>query len=43
MRLRNKQWAKPLILAHPEMILVRPEKMQGHWQSRFDQVTAIVS
>lgn len=37
MRLRNKQWAKPLILAHPEMILVRPEKMQGHWQSRFDQ------
>jgi tRNA (guanine-N7-)-methyltransferase len=38
MRLRNKQWAKPLILAHPEMILVRPEKMQGHWQSRFDQV-----
>ena len=38
MRLRNKTWAKPLITAHPEMILVRPENMPGQWQSRFAQV-----
>ncbi|WP_010487856.1 tRNA (guanosine(46)-N7)-methyltransferase TrmB [Lacticaseibacillus zeae] len=37
MRLRNKTWAKPLIEAHPEMILVRPEKMPGQWQTRFAQ------
>lgn len=37
MRLRNKTWAKPLIAEHPELILVRPEKMPGQWQSRFKQ------
>lgn len=37
MRLRNKPWAKPLIEANPELISVRPENMQGKWQSRFDQ------
>ncbi len=36
MRLRNKTWAKPLIEAHPEMILVRPEKMPG--QCRHDLI-----
>ncbi len=29
MRLRNKQWAKPLILAHPEMILVRQKRCKS--------------
>lgn len=35
MRLRNKPWAAPLIAAHPEMIMVRPENMPGKWQARF--------
>ena len=37
MRLRNKTWAKPLIAAHPELILVRPENMASQWQTRFDK------
>lgn len=37
MRLRNKPWAMPLITAHPEYITVRPEGMQGQWQTKFDQ------
>lgn len=36
MRLRNKPWAAPLIAAHPEYILTRPQNMPGHWQARFD-------
>lgn len=35
MRLRNKPWAKTLIAEHPDMILVRPETIRNHWQSRF--------
>ncbi|KRL61585.1 tRNA (guanosine(46)-N7)-methyltransferase TrmB [Latilactobacillus fuchuensis] len=35
MRLRNKPWAKDLIEANPEKILVSPETIAGHWQSRF--------
>ena len=37
MRLRNKPWAKDLIEANPEKILVSPETIAGHWQSRFAQ------
>ncbi|GAF39629.1 S-adenosylmethionine-dependent methyltransferase [Agrilactobacillus composti DSM 18527 = JCM 14202] len=36
MRLRNKPWAKELIAAHPAYILVRPETIKGHWQTRFE-------
>lgn len=35
MRLRNKPWAKELISAHSEAILVRPETIRGQWQTRF--------
>lgn len=35
MRLRNKPWAKDLIAANPEKILVNPETIAGHWQTRF--------
>lgn len=37
MRLRNKTVAKPLNSEHPVLILFRPEKMPGQWQSRFKQ------
>ncbi|KRN29750.1 S-adenosylmethionine-dependent methyltransferase [Lactobacillus selangorensis] len=37
MRLRNKPWAKDLIAANPQWILVNPVGMQGKWQSRFAQ------
>lgn len=35
MRLRNKPWAKPLIDAHPEYVVTRPQDLKGNWQSRF--------
>lgn len=35
MRLRNKPWAKELIEAHSEYILVQPKDSQGQWQARF--------
>ncbi|KRO16671.1 tRNA (guanosine(46)-N7)-methyltransferase TrmB [Lacticaseibacillus saniviri] len=37
MRLRNKPWAKPLINANPEYIMVTPTDMQGKWQDRFEK------
>lgn len=37
MRLRNKPWAKDLILEYPNEIMVNPEGMPGQWQSRFSK------
>lgn len=35
MRVKHKKWAEPLLVAHPEMMVLEPEKVRGKWQERF--------
>ena len=37
MRVKHKKWAEPLMEAHPEMMVLDPEAMKGHWQDRFEK------
>lgn len=35
MRLRHKPWAKNLLAAHPEFVVMNPEDAKGNWEKRF--------
>ena len=37
MRVKHKKWAEPLMQDHPELMVMDPASIKGHWQERFDK------
>ena len=35
MRVKHKKWAEPLMQAHPELMVMDPAQLKGHWEDRF--------
>lgn len=35
MRVKHKKWAEPLLVAHPEKMVLTPSEVKGQWAERF--------
>lgn len=41
MRVKHKKWAEPLLQAHPELMVLKPAEVKGHWMERFEKAQPI--